>query len=132
MHSWNVKLYLLHSDFPPSLLPATNWASVYTIICILELASGCCGSLRERERQLVCICIEPYGDWNSDWIGVLSSSSSCAWLVYDKSVALTSRVGWEQDCLWSDKLHIRALFNIFYMATSNELLRCQVEEQWEM
>ena len=56
-------------------------------------------------------------------------SSSCAWLVYDKSVALTPRVGRERECLWSDKLHIRALFNIPYMATSDELLRCQIEEQ---
>lgn len=132
MHSWHVRLYLLHSHFPPSLSPATDGASAYTRLCSLDLPSVCSGSLRERERQLVCICIEPYGDWNSDWIGVLSSSSSCAWLVYDKSVALTSRVGREQDCLWSDKLHIRALFNILYMATSNELLRCQIEEQWEL
>ena len=129
MHSWTVRLYLL-----PSHLPATDWASTYIIMCCLDLPSVCFGSLRERERRLVCICIEPYGDWNSDWIGVFffsphSSSSSCAWLVYDKSVALTPRVGREQECLWSDKLHIRALFNILYMATSDELLRCQIEEQ---
>lgn len=92
----------------------------------------CSGSLGEQEHQLACICIEPYGDWNSDWIGVFSPSSSCAWLVYDKSVALTPRVGRERECLWSDKLHIRALFNIPYMATSDELLRCQIEEQLEM
>lgn len=52
--------------------------------------------------------------------------------MYDKSVALTPRVGHERECLPSDKLHIRALFNIPYMATSDELLRRQIEEQLGM
>lgn len=29
----------------------------------------CSGGQREREHQLAYICIGPYGDWNSDWIG---------------------------------------------------------------
>lgn len=47
---------------------------------------------------------------------------SLAVLVVDTSVALTPRVDQKQGCLWSNKLHIRALVNIFYMATCHELL----------
>lgn len=65
----------------------------------------CWGSLRERKYQLAHICIEPYGDWDSDWIGPPQTtiqhhpppiSSSCALLVYDKSVALIPGVGRER------------------------------------
>lgn len=52
-----------------------------------------------------------------------SSSPRCVCYVYDKFFALTPRVGREQGCLWSDKLHIRALFNIPHMATSDELFK---------
>lgn len=56
------------------LIPISFWYSSSSFTCTIidSLVSSlvCSGTLREQEHQLACICIEPYGDWNSHWIGV--------------------------------------------------------------
>lgn len=88
-----------------------------------------------EQQHFSRICMESYGDWTSDGTDFylfIFVFPSLAVLVVDTSVALTPRVDQKQGCLWSKKLHIRALFNISYMARSHELLWFQVKEQLAM
>lgn len=63
------------SQFPSHFLAVTFTCHRLGSCLLYKMHPGfvsctlCRGSLRERKYQLARICIEPYGDWDSDWIG---------------------------------------------------------------
>lgn len=79
-----------------SLLPAIELDSAYSIKCILVLSAALCAQQPERARLSACIHLHR-ALWrlkfrlNRSFSPLFSSS--CALLVYDKSVALIPGVG---------------------------------------